>query len=142
MVRILVDRSQVDDIGNDPVPEGVYDARIDTEDCEMRQASSGDPFVFINFVIESGEYDGYVVDDLFMLAGKGAFKIENMMENLELIDEDEEDEDQIPLDTDELHGMRVRIEVEEDTYKGRETNNIVSVMLPEDDLDQDEFEVL
>lgn len=127
MARVLLDFEGVDLDGFEPIPPGVYPARIDTSKSELTKSQrSNDSYIYIYFNLEDPEYQGRSVRDLYMVSGKGRFKIGRMLRNLGYKVENA----QIQLDTKELHNTPVIIRVTQEINKenGKPYNRVEDVL--------------
>lgn len=104
----------------EPIPEGVYEAEIDTSECEELTSKSGNPMVNIKFnVLVDG--NNRVVSKNYVLSGPGVGFLKELVTAAGL---------QLTpiLDTKELHKKKVAIKVTQDDYNGKVVNNVAKVM--------------
>lgn len=59
-----------EDKGFEIIPKGTYPAIVD--ELEFGESSSGNPMISVKFKLTEGEFEGRVVFDYWVLAGKGA----------------------------------------------------------------------
>lgn len=127
MARVLLDFQGVDLDGFEPIPPGVYPARIDTSKSELTKSQkSNDHYIYIRFNLEHPEYQGRSVRDLYMVSGKGRFKIGRMLRNLGY----DVESGQFQLDTKELHNKPVIIRVSQEPSDDGKIYNRVEEVLP------------
>ncbi|BCV23330.1 DUF669 domain-containing protein [Gelria sp. Kuro-4] len=127
MPKLLLDFNDVDlEGGFTPVPAGIYEARIDTSEVEVKTSQNGNAYVTLVFVIENHpEFTGHKVFENFMIRGKGAWKMGRLLKTLGLLPTDAIS---FPFDTAELHNKRCKIKVKQETYEDKLRNRVDAFM--------------
>lgn len=112
--------------GMEPIPAGLYEAKIDTSESEVGETDNGNMYVTIAFVIENHpEYAGRKINQRYFLGEKSRWKLNTMLNNLGLLPEKE---GAYQLDTDTLHGIQCKIKVKQRTYEGNTYNDVAYVV--------------
>jgi len=128
---VVVDFTGVSD-GMDPVPEGVYNARV--FDVVLRTSvNSGNQYLNWTFKIDGGEYDGR---RLFYVTSLKKEALWNLKRTLKALQFEGSLDGQVDLgDLDDFLGKQCRISVGIEEYMGEPRNRVLRVLSPEAEKD-------
>ncbi|MGQ9697159.1 MAG: hypothetical protein ACUVRO_04110 [Armatimonadota bacterium] len=127
-VKVIFDHDTIEDRGFDPVPAGVYTARIDTTKSETRTNVNGKPYVPIYFTIEEPqEYAGRQVVENFYITREAMFLLHRLFRDFGLLTQQQGRETR---DIDELHGRLCRISVRVGANADGSARNDVDSIVP------------
>jgi len=126
-MSIVVDFTGVSD-GMDPIPEGIYNARV--FDVELRTSvNSGNQYLNWTFRIDGGEYDGR---RLFFVTSLKKDALWNLKRTLKALQFGGDLNGQVDLgDLDNFLGKQCRISVGIENYLGEPRNRVLRVLPPE-----------
>lgn len=129
MPKLLLNFDGVDLEGPEPVPSGIYDARVDTSETEVKKSQNGNDYINLRFVLENHkDFAGKKVYTNYTLTQKSLWKIGELLLALGLINA-KADVGKYQLDTREMHDKRCKIKVSQEEYEGK-TKNRVDRVLP------------
>lgn len=132
MARIILDTRGVNIDGFEPIEPGVYTATIDTRKADTVKKKFDDQVLTFGFVIKGGKYNGRLVWEDFAITGDFRWKTAQLLKAVG-IEVQKNSENGAIIDTAQLHGKEVRINVTKVAGKnGGEFNNVRQVMPPED----------
>lgn len=130
MARLQLSFTDDDMKGFEPIPVGVYTARVDASEVEVTKSQKGDAMFKLAFIIEGHpEYTGRKLFSNFMLEGKGKPITARMLKALGKL---EGPVANLVLDTNDLHNSLCQIKVGQSEYEGVIRNDIKQVMPPKD----------
>lgn len=133
MSKVVFDFTEAKEIDRTPVPPGVYIATIDATYAQEVKTGreKGTPYVTLGFVIvDPEEYRGKVLFNNYMLAGPGSGNARQLLRNLGFYDDSYGN--MFTFNTNELHGIEVKIRVRERTLPDGEKGNEITLVLPAD----------
>ncbi len=110
MPNLLLNFDEDDFKGFEPIPAGIYDARVDTSELVIDKSQKGEAMLKkLVFVIEGNkEFAGRKVYSNYMLEGKGRPIFARFLKALGVINGATQKQ---PLNTDDLHNRPCRIKV-------------------------------
>ena len=131
MAKLLLNFDGVDLEGPEPVPAGVYDARIDAASVEVKKSQSRTDYFSLCYVIEKHpEYEGRKVYEHYVLTQKALWKFGLVLKALDMLPADSK----FTFSTAKLHNKLCRIKVTQETYNDRVRNRVDAVMPPDDQV--------
>ena len=105
MVYVVANFGELDSVLE---TEGTFTCRIDTSKTEVRESKNKNRMLTnVKFIVEEGDEEGSMLNEMFMLEGRGAFKIRNL---LKALGEDVSDPE-YQLDTNAFDGKLVQVQV-------------------------------
>lgn len=135
-MRLVLNFDGVELEGPEPVPAGVYDARVDASQAEVKKSQNGNDYVTLTYVIENHpEYAGRKVFENYTLTKKSLWKLGRALKALGVISGT--NIAKVILDfSKDVHGKRCRIKVSQEEYNGRTRNRVDEVMSAENTVPQ------
>lgn len=129
-MRLLLEFDESDFTSFEPVPAGVYNARVDASNMEVKQSQNGNDYVTFCYVIEGDEqYAGRKVFDNYTISKKAMWKLTNVLLALGVIDNTTR---KFVLQPEMVHNKPCRIKVSQEEYNGKLRNRVDTVMPPEE----------
>ncbi len=126
MPKLLLNFDGVDLTGPEPVPAGVYQARVDTSKSEVRRSQSGNDVVSIAYVIENPpEYAGRRVIENYTITEKALWKLGRVLHALGVVAPGTK---KFTFDTKDIHGKQCKIKVSQEAYNDRLRNRVDDVI--------------
>lgn len=130
-MRLLLEFDDSDFKNFEPIPAGIYNARVDASSMEVKKAASGNDYVSLCYVIEGDEeYSGRRVFDNYTISKKAQWKLANVLLALGVIDNTTR---KFVLQPEMVHNKPCRIKVSQEEYNGKLYNRVDTVMPPEED---------
>jgi len=125
----MMDFSDVNLDGFEPLPKGTYNVEISTEKADEVKVGGGKgtEYITLTFNVLDGEYAGRKIFENFMVTGKGVFKLGQLLKVVGLLTDS--NRSNFKFDTFDLEGKQLRIVVGERVYEDK-TYNEVKSMLP------------
>jgi hypothetical protein len=128
MPRLLLDFTGVDleDKEFEPIPAGVYQARVDASQAEVKRSQNGNDYLTLCFVIENHpEFTGRKVFENYALTPKAMWKLGKVLKALGVLPTDAL---KFTFDTTEIHNKPCKIKVRQEAYQDTVRNRVDAVM--------------
>lgn len=127
MPIIEPDLSEVKDF--QPWDPGVYAGKIVEVDFQTSK-KSGNPMIVPNFEVRNNDGDTRKMKTWMVVTGEGAYNFESLLRAVGLHDVADRMRggEKIAFDTDELIGLELNIQVEQEAYNGRMQNKVAGFL--------------
>lgn len=120
MPKFLVDLTDEDLQGYDPIPAGIYTAKVDASKSEIKSSQAGNDVVTVAYVITSGEYAGRKILDQFTLTPKALWRLGAFLKALGTVERG----GHYTIDTRTWHNKEIKIKVVQEEYNGTLRNKV------------------
>jgi len=135
-MKLVLNFDGVDIEGPEPVPAGVYNARVDSSQCEVKKSQNGNEYFTLTYVIENhSEFAGRKVYEYYTLTKNSMWKIWRVLKALGVVSNntshEKQNHKQVVVDFREIHNKPCRIKVSQEEYQGRIRNRVDEVVSAE-----------
>lgn len=120
MPKFLVDLTDEDLQGYDPIPAGIYTAKVDASKSEVKSSQAGNDVVTVAYVITSGEYAGRKILDQFTLTPKALWRLGAFLKVLGIAEKG----GHYAVNTQTWHNKEIKIKVVQEEYNGTVRNKV------------------